>query len=237
MPGIRQNLTVSGNFLYFTADDGVHGRELWKTNGTTTQMVADLSPGLNATTVSQMTDVGGKLFFTAATTTSVTTSPPGLFVTDGTTVTPLPDAVGSAQAAAFNGKLYFQGGSSDPVHGAELWVSDGTAAGTHLAADIDTQPGPGGTNLSSNPTGLTVFNGALYFAANDGIHGNELWKFDGTTASLVKDIDPVGTNLHNPANLTVAGNHLFFTADDGIHGVELSGDRRHLGRHSSRPGH
>jgi len=43
--------------------------------------------------------------------------------------------------------------------------------------------------VRSNPI---VFNNALYFAANDGISGLELWKTDGTGAGtvMVKDICP-----------------------------------------------
>ena len=38
--------------LYFGADDGEHGYEIWKTNGTTsgTSMVTDLNPGLASST-------------------------------------------------------------------------------------------------------------------------------------------------------------------------------------------
>ena len=45
----------------------------------------------------------------------------------------------------------------------------------------DIRPGSG----SSSPTDLGVFAGAVYFSADDGTHGRELWKTDGTEAGTV----------------------------------------------------
>ncbi len=83
-----------------------------------------------------------------------------------------------------SGTLYFE--ADDGADGAELWKSNGTAAGTVMVKDIN----PGSSN--SFPFGLTNVNGTLYFQADDGVDGVELWKSDGTAAGtvMVKDIDP-----------------------------------------------
>jgi ELWxxDGT repeat protein len=76
----------------------------------------------------------------------------------------------------------------------------------------DIRPGPG----SSLPAGLVDVNGVLFFAANDGTAGTELWRSDGTAAgtTLVKDIRPGGAGSA-PANLTNVNGTLFFAANDG----------------------
>ncbi|HEY7025008.1 MAG TPA: ELWxxDGT repeat protein [Candidatus Limnocylindrales bacterium] len=75
---------------------------------------------------------------------------------------------------------------------------------------------------NSNPASLTAVGTTLFFTADDGIHGTELWKSDGTAAGtkMVKNIRPYG-NSSNPADLVNVNGTLFFTAVDGKHGREL----------------
>ena len=80
---------------------------------------------------------------------------------------------------------------------------------------------PGG--YSSSPGSLTALGNTLYFSANDGVNGTELWKSDGTAAGtvLVKDIFPSVSWSSSPRYLTAVGNTLFFSANDGVNGEEL----------------
>ncbi len=73
----------------------------------------------------------------------------------------------------------------------------------------------------SSPSGLTAVDRTLFFRADDGTTGEELWTSDGTTAGtvLVKDIHPAGDS--SPHNLTNVNGTLFFAADDGTTGIEL----------------
>ncbi len=121
---------------------------------------------------------------------------------------PLPGPV------AVGAKLFFV--AADAAHGAELWVSDGTPAGTSLVADIS----PGSS--SSAPSELVAAGGALWFAAYDPVHGRELWRTDGTAAGtrLVQDIAPEALSS-SPEQLTVVGDKIFFSADDSVSGREL----------------
>jgi ELWxxDGT repeat protein len=62
------SFTVSGdNMLYFTADDHVHGRELWTTDGTPagTRLVRDVMPGAGKSDPSGLAATGDALFFVA----------------------------------------------------------------------------------------------------------------------------------------------------------------------------
>jgi ELWxxDGT repeat protein len=82
----------------------------------------------------------------------------------------------------------------------------------------DIHPGAG----DSTPANLTRVNGTLFFTANDGVHGIELWKSDGTAVGtvLVKDIYP-GAPDSSPSSLANANGALLFAANDGVTGREL----------------
>jgi ELWxxDGT repeat protein len=74
-------------------------------------------------------------------------------------------------------------------------------------------------NGGSGPNGYAEFNGKLYFRANDGMVGTELWSYDPSSgkSALVKDIytglnnnsDP---NNSNPSGFTLFNSQLYFSA-------------------------
>lgn len=71
----------------------------------------------------------------------------------------------------YNSKIYFS--AADDTHGQELFMTDGTAAGTALVKDM--LAGPSG----SVPYEITIHNGLLYILNN---YNREMWKSNGTTA-------------------------------------------------------
>jgi ELWxxDGT repeat protein len=75
----------------------------------------------------------------------------------------------------------------------------------------------------SYPWFFTAVGDTLYFGADDGSNGLELWMSDGTAAGtvMVKDINPSGDG--NPLYMTAVGGTVYFSADDGSNGQELWG--------------
>lgn len=88
-----------------------------------------------------------------------------------------------------------------------------------LAADINV--GSGSSDLMGSLFGYSIlFNGNLYFSADNGSTGQELFSFDGTTATLIADINQ-GSSGSNPMGFKILGSNLYFAANDGVHGMEL----------------
>lgn len=120
---LGQPVTLNGN-AFFVANDGVHGTQLWKTDGTGqgTTAITDLSLGAMGG-IFGLTVSNGFLYFGA-------TSGSGemLYRTDGTAagtvaVWPLSDPFGHTQLWDVAGTLLF-------IDGDALWATDGSFLGT-----------------------------------------------------------------------------------------------------------
>ena len=214
---------VVDNTLYFQANDGTNGMELWKSDGTEdgTVMVKDIYSGSGGAYPAQLTAVGNTLYFSAGDTygrelwKSDGTVDGTIMVkdiTNGSTELELSDIVGIGDT------FYFK--ASDGVNGIELWKSDGTGAGTVMVKDIN----PGSSD--GNPVELAVINNTLFFRATDSANGYELWKSDGTGAGTVmikilNSDSEFSLITGGNSNFTVLDNVLYFLSNDDTHGYEL----------------
>ncbi|HXS37978.1 MAG TPA: ELWxxDGT repeat protein [Flavipsychrobacter sp.] len=224
LPTLLANLNPAGNSnpgtftlangkLFFRAQDGTHGFELFVADGTVagSKMVKDINPGSASSLPDFMASYSGKLYFQA----DDGTYGAELWSSDGTSVGTqmvkdiYPGSLGSSPyiPTVFNDKLYFQ--ASDTVNTQALWVTDGTSSGTMIVTPV------------ISVTNLTVMNNLLFMNGSDTAHGSELWVTDGTTGpKLLKDISP-GKGSGNPNSMAACNNKLFFSANDGTNGYEL----------------
>ena len=137
-------------------------------------------------------------------------------------------------------KLVFVGGYREgdlENNGFELWTSDGTEDGTEIILNINSLTDNDGAENSDQDDGsalqmwadLYVHLGNVYFGANDGEIGNELWRTDGTTTgtTLIKNLNhedsdnngcDIDERCHSyPGNFATFGNALLFRASNGIY--------------------
>jgi len=206
------DLEVAGDKMYFSSWD-----ELWESDGTEagTKMLVDLndsSLGLTGYNLSNFTKLGSKILFSGVEKLWVSDLTP-----DGTTELAEYKGILSRNLDAIvvlGNQAFFT--INDVTNGKELWVTDGTKAGTKMLKDIN--PGAEG----SNPSELLISNNKLYFSATTASHGTELWQSDGTEAGtvMVKDIyNGVGNGA--PSQFFTWNNKIYFQAKDAQHGVEL----------------
>ncbi len=190
-------LTAMGNLLVFEAGDTMHGTEPWRSDGTAagTFLLGDLVAGTASSQALSFTAAGpGLLYFCAQ-------GPNGrtLWRTDGSsagTNAVQPNVYNLDHLTVANGAAVFAAQTANT--GAQLWVSNGTGAGT--------QPVPG----SPPPQFTRPFAAGVLFTAYVGSVGRELFFCDGVTTSLVRDI---GVDYESSPldNLTALGSSLFFS--------------------------
>jgi|GEM_PF-3463370 ELWxxDGT repeat protein len=226
-PGTASSRTSSPGIafqgrLIFPATTPDAGSELWVSDGTDdgTQLLIDIVSGAVGSSPEDLIVVGDVFFFTAETsatgrelyrsdgtatgTTLVTDIQPG-------TASSIPDA-GSRSFVSYNDRLYFAAAASgDNV---ELWSAD--SGNAFLLQEL--QSGSRG----SYPDNFTIAGALLFFTADDGITGKELWYTTGNPAATFRYYDAYpGGFSGSPSGLTAVDDKLFFLADNSFAAGDL----------------
>ena len=232
-------MTVLNGSVYFQAYSSTTGAELWRSDGTTagTTLAKDLVPGTSGQfqlsgAPQDFAIVNGKLLFSAFS----GTNGRELWASDGTPENTV--ALGDfnttpngGQTQDFNPSYFAVIGSRAVFNGTgtgtgpELWITDGTAAGTTLVKDIF--PGDSGGNPNfGNPFGLTAIGDKAYFYARSAGTGYEPWVTDGTELGTV----PLGdlnvgagdsmNGLYAVHEFTGYGDKVLFSAAGSGNGAE-----------------
>ena len=170
-----QILGVVNNRLYFLSSSSP---KLWTTDstGTNISLVYDFSTyDPNSGSAFETVLLDNRLCFNYVTGLS------NLWCSDGATAWQIdinPNEANDyvAGLAALNGRLYF-GAGGEGFNSVELWQSDGTTAGSRMVQDIN-------PTASADIYDMMVVNGRLFFGADDGSNGYELWLLTEQTESV-----------------------------------------------------
>ncbi len=218
---ISSNFFHLGSSLLFTGVETGSVQDLYVTDGTAAGTVMIASLGKTTSIGQALNDAvvaGGKLFFAGTDNVhgqelwvSDGTSAGTHMVSDinGTSASSLSSGItpSAGSIVAFGSQVLFDAKDAGGV--TSLWISDGTAGGTHALNS--------GTSAVFAPTVATVVGSKAYFVSNPssfGVIGQELYVTDGSSVALVKDIRP-GQLSSSPANLTAFAGKLVFSATDG----------------------
>lgn len=193
-------LSIENDNLVFIATTEKFGTELWvlDSNRTKISMLKDIRSGKEGSEISVLTSLRSVVYFSA----------------------------------------------NDGENGKELWRTDGTEKGTYCVKDICNEgkatidgrteplvikgekdgvlvaevPNPIKNYDTYGPLWLTVFSNKIFFTANDGIRGRELWSSDGTASGtrLVQEFI-LGGDGGEPSNLCVENNCLYLQAKENKH--------------------
>jgi len=216
------NITVFNGAVLFNGYDASGQYGLWVSNGTapgTYELTGIIGANSNGLTPSSMTVLNSEVLFNGADTNGQN----GLWVTNGTAAgtQELTGIIGTstsgfglnpADMTPFNGKVLFNGTDTNGQIG--LWVTNGTAAGTHELAGIT---GASANGLS--PSELTVINGEVLFSGSDANGQIGLWVTDGTAAGTHELTGITGASADglSPSELTIFNGEVLFS------GVDASG--------------
>lgn len=182
---VKRNFSVIGNTMFFGAYDAINGLELWKTDGSTlgTVLVKDIKEGAGSSNPYAFCKIGGEVFFTC-TQTGIERK---LWKTDGTDAGTVqipvaePFFILDNVVGMVNNKMIFY--AHNTVDGYEPYVSDGTAAGTFMLANIN----PSGNSwITQSQNAHLRFNSKYcFFIATNGA-ANAIWRTDGTSAGTIQ---------------------------------------------------
>ncbi|RCH77088.1 MAG: hypothetical protein DBX04_02005 [Candidatus Poseidoniales archaeon] len=215
-----------GGELFFTADDGISGMELWKSDGTNsgTMIVSNIAANGSSSWPGQKISVGDTLFFTA----NDGISGYELWKSNGTYsgTSLVKDIVagssdgGVINMVEFDDELYFIAYSMPPgtfgTQGTEVWRSNGSDSGTvRISGSLLTD-----TSTASN---LTRVGDRLYYVDEEYGNGAGMELFSFTLEggiTLAVDTWP-GSQSSDSRNLIALGEKVFFVGNDGLSGDEL----------------
>jgi ELWxxDGT repeat protein len=222
------DLTVFNDEVLFTGTDTAGDLGLWVTNGTAggthelTGIGSASSTGLDPT---EMTVFNNEVLFNGVDANGLS----GLWVTDGTvggTHQLFAGAGGASDPAGlnptnitvYNGEVLFSGlGASGDMN---LWVSDGTAGGTHELTGV-----VGADSAGLAPSDLTVYNGEVLFRGLDQSGRAQLWVTNGTVAGTQELIGVVGAATtgagFDPSGFAVYDGMVLFSGVDSSGNTEL----------------